>query len=209
MTTIAGAASIDLLSPASFAGGQPHDQFRWLRTNDPVYWHPEPDGAGYWALTRYEHVKAVGRDPETYSSAPSIMIADPDPGMGTDDHQMMLTMDPPRHGVYRHLVLPDFMPRAARAMGPNIRALAKRIVDRVAEAGECDLVEDMAGLMPSYVIAEILGIPPDRGHSRRSREPGTGRRLERGARNVQLRPWCLGGQVRSSGGRPGDEAGTR
>ena len=34
---------IDLLSTASFVAGQPHDQFRWLRDNDPVHWHEEPD----------------------------------------------------------------------------------------------------------------------------------------------------------------------
>src|SRR5438876_216949 len=38
--------NIDLLDPASFAHGQPHEQFRWLRDNAPVYRHPEPDGAG-------------------------------------------------------------------------------------------------------------------------------------------------------------------
>ena len=37
---------IDLLSPASFAAGQPHDQFRWLRENAPVHWHEEPGGRG-------------------------------------------------------------------------------------------------------------------------------------------------------------------
>ena len=33
---------IDLLSPGSFSAGQPHDQFRWLRENEPVRWHDEP-----------------------------------------------------------------------------------------------------------------------------------------------------------------------
>ena len=31
---------IDLLDPASFAAGQPHEQFRWLRDHAPVYRHP-------------------------------------------------------------------------------------------------------------------------------------------------------------------------
>jgi len=55
--------NIDLLDPASFADGQPHEQFRWLRDNAPVYRHPEPDGPGFWALTRYDDVRDVGRDP--------------------------------------------------------------------------------------------------------------------------------------------------
>ena len=66
--------NIDLLDPASFADGQPHEQFRWLRDNAPVYRHPEPDGPGFWAVTRYEDVKDVGRDPDHYSSMPTIMI---------------------------------------------------------------------------------------------------------------------------------------
>jgi hypothetical protein len=64
---------VDLLSPASFAQGQPHDQFRWLRANDPVHWHPEPDGGGFWAVTCYRDVKAVGRDPLTFSSVPTVL----------------------------------------------------------------------------------------------------------------------------------------
>jgi hypothetical protein len=43
---------IDLLSPSSFAHGQPHDQFAWLREHAPVHWHPEPGGDGFWVITR-------------------------------------------------------------------------------------------------------------------------------------------------------------
>ncbi len=155
---------IDLLDPESFAGGQPHEQFRWLRANDPVHWHAEPGGAGFFAVTRYADVRAVGRDPGTFSSVPSILIADPPPGgMEMGDHQMMLTMDPPRHTQYRRLLSREFTPRAAEALRPRIRALARRIVDAVVERGECDLVTDLAGEMPSYVIAELLGIPLEDG----------------------------------------------
>jgi cytochrome P450 len=78
---------------------------------------------------------------------------------------MMLTMDPPRHTAYRRLVAPEFIPRAARAMRPRIEALARRIVDDVLarDEGGCDLVADVAGLMPSYVIADMLGIPHEDG----------------------------------------------
>ena len=56
--------AIDLLDPASFAYGHPHDQYRWLREHDPVHWHEEPEGPGFWALTRYADVQTVSRDPE-------------------------------------------------------------------------------------------------------------------------------------------------
>ena len=154
---------IDLLSPQSFAHGQPHEQFAWLRENDPVHWHDEPDGRGFWAVTRYRDVKTIGRDPSTFSSTPTIMIPDGEGGLQTGDHQMMLTMDPPKHTGHRKLVAGEFIPRAAKAMRPRIDAIAARIIDAVAARGECDLVEDVAGLMPSYVIADMLGIPHDDG----------------------------------------------
>lgn len=159
------APEIDLGDPASFAGGQPHEQFRWLRAFAPVHRHPEPDGPGFWAVTRYEDVRAVGRDPATFSSVPTIMIANPTPGTTVDfgDHQMMLMMDPPRHTRYRRIISRAFTPRAALALRPRIEALARQIVDAVVERGECDFVTDVAGEMPSYVIAELMGLPLEDG----------------------------------------------
>ena len=150
---------IDLLSPASFAHGQPHDQFAWLRANDPVHWHPEPGGDGFWAVTRLDDVRAVERDPVTFSSTPTIMIADEASGFNLDDHQMMIMSDPPRHTALRKIVASEFIPKAAKAMRPRIEELATRIIDGVVDVGACDLVTDIAGLMPSYVIADMFGIP--------------------------------------------------
>ena len=48
-------------------------------------------------------------------------------------------------------------------MRPRIEELATRIIDGVADAGSCDLVTDVAGLMPSYVIADMFGIPHEDG----------------------------------------------
>jgi Cytochrome P450 len=153
---------IDLLSPSSFAHGQPHDQFAWLREHAPVHWHPEPAGDGFWVITRHADVRAVGRDPATFSSTPSVLI--PDEGaMDLGDHQMMLMTDPPRHSVLRKIVAKEFIPKVAQAMRPRIEVLATRIIDQVAAAGACDLVTDVAGLMPSYVIADMFGIPHEDG----------------------------------------------
>jgi cytochrome P450 len=154
---------IDLLDPGSFAHGQPHAQFRFLRERDPVHWHREPNGPGFFALTRHAEVTAVGRNSAVFSSEPTIMIADPEFELNIDGHQMMLMMDPPRHTQYRRLVSREFTPRASAALAPRIAELAVRIIDQVIERGACDLVEDVAGELPSYVIAELLGIPLDDG----------------------------------------------
>jgi len=156
---------IDLLDPKSFAGGQPHDQYRWLREHAPVYRHGEPGGAGFWAVTRYADVRAVGRNPKDFSSEPSILIADPDPdsALAAAAGQMMLMMDPPRHTRMRNLISREFKPATARALEPRIQELARKIVDEVIERGACDFVQDVAGELPSYVIAELIGIPLEDG----------------------------------------------
>jgi cytochrome P450 len=156
---------IDLLDPASFASGHPREQYAWLREHAPVYWHGEPDGPGFWAVTRHADVDAVGRDPKTFSSEPTIMIPDPAQGSGIEfgDHKMMLMMDPPAHTQFRKIISREFTKGPALEMKPRIAALAKQIVDGVIERGECDFVADVAGELPSYVIAELMGIPLDDG----------------------------------------------
>ena len=155
---------IDLLDPASFVGSQPHQQFRWLREHEPVFRHPRPEGGHFWALTRYADVRAVGRDHQTFSNAAGgIHVHDMLPDALAMAQKMMLYMDPPAHHRYRRLVRDPFQPLGAEAMRGRIEALARQIVDKVAARGECDLVEDVAGELPSYVIADMLGIPLDDG----------------------------------------------
>ena len=156
---------IDLLSPESFAAGHPFAQYTWLRQNAPVFWHDEPQGKGFWAVTRYRDVWEVDRDFATYSSEPTIMISDPaaEAAQGFGGYKMMLMMDPPRHTAYRKLIRGEFTLAASAQRMPRMNALARRIVDTVIAMGECDFVGEIAGEMPSYVIAELLGIPLDDG----------------------------------------------
>ncbi len=156
---------IDLLSPASFAAGQPHDQYRWLRENAPVHWCDEPNGRGFWAVTRHADVWAVDRDFQAFSSEPTIMIPDPAPGQGQGfgPYKMMLMMDPPEHTGFRKLIRQEFTLPAARLREDRIKALARQIVDGVIETGQCDFVADVAGEMPSFVIAELMGLPLEDG----------------------------------------------
>src|SRR6185312_16914711 len=145
---------IDLLSPSSFAAGQPHEQFRWLRENEPVRWHDEPGGKGFWAVTRHADVWAVDRDFQAFSSEPTIMIPDPPPGQGQGfgPYKMMLMMDPPEHTAFRKLIRQEFTLPAARLREERIQTLARQIVDAVIErssgsGGECDFVAEVAGEM--------------------------------------------------------------
>lgn len=213
MTTIA--PRIDLLSPASFAHGHPHEQYDWLRENAPVYWHDEPDGQGFYALTRHADSYAVSRDTATFSSwAGGIMIADAlAPEQLEGARKMMLYMDPPEHTRYRALVNRAFTPRAAARWTQRIERLAQEIVAAVAERGECDLVGDLAGELPSYVIAELMGIPREDGRRlyeltelMHTTDPGVPVEARISAPFEML--MYAGGVAQRKAGEPGDDLAT-
>ena len=123
----------------------------------------EANGPGFWALTRYADVFAVDHDFQNFSSEPTIMIPDSDVGMMFDDAKMMLMMDPPQHTGFRKLIRAEFTRPAAAEKDNRLHELARQIVNEVIERGECDFVQDVAGEMPSYVIAELMGLPLDDG----------------------------------------------
>ena len=156
---------IDLLSPENFAHGHPFAQYRWLRENAPVFWHEEPNGPGFWAVTRYRDVWNVDRDFQNFSSEPTIMIQDPltEQQNAFGPYKMMLMMDPPQHTAYRRLIRDAFTAPSSAERTPRMQMLARQIVDAVIARGECDFVGEVAGEMPSFVIAELMGLPLDDG----------------------------------------------
>lgn len=155
---------VDLTDADTYTAGMPYEAFRELRRRAPVAWHPFKDGPGFLALTGYDEVLAVSRDSATWSSQQTGVFYDiPLPEDAYQLELMMLTMDPPRHTKLRSLVSKGFTPRQVARLNDHIADMARQIVDDVLERGECDLVEDVAGALPSYVIAELLGIPLDDG----------------------------------------------
>lgn len=157
------AEQIDLISPETFATrGHPWEQYSWLRANAPVFWHPEPaeSGPGFWALTKYDDVKFVSRTPKIFSSyEKTAMLPDPDEANLFAGRQMMLNMDPPQHDRFKLLVSRGFTPKNAPLLRPRIEELAREIVDAVIDRGECDFVSEIAGRLPSGLIAELMGMP--------------------------------------------------
>ena len=158
---------IDLADVNTYVAGMPHEAFRELRERAPVAWHPYKDGPGFLALTGYDEVLAVSRDSATWSSETdgvSFDVYGPDNPAPDCRGMMMLTMDPPRHTALRKLVNKGFTPRQVANLNAHITDMARDVVDAVIEKGECDFVKDVAGALPSYVIAELLGIPLEDGY---------------------------------------------
>jgi cytochrome P450 len=155
---------VDLADPDTYALGMPFDAFRELRHRAPVAWHPYGDGPGFLTLTGYDEVLAVSRDSATWSSQSAGVFFDvPRPEDKFQLELMMLTMDPPRHTKLRSLVSKGFTPRQVAKLNDHVADMARQIVDDVVRRGECDFVDDVAGALPSFVIAELLGIPLEDG----------------------------------------------
>ena len=161
-------SDINLLDRDAFAKGVPHEWFTYLRANHPIFKHPEPDGPGFWVVTKYDDVVSVGRDGATYSSDQKrggvVVLEETEMNDFEQGGNLMLTMDAPEHTRYRKLVNRGFTPRQMRMLEPHIRELTAQIIDDVIEQGGCDYVVDVAAEVPLQVIAEMLGVPQEDRH---------------------------------------------
>jgi cholest-4-en-3-one 26-monooxygenase len=152
---------IDLLAD-TWARGVPHDQFDLLRREAPVYWHEEPDGPGFWAITRHADVRRVSHDWETFSSElGATFIPTQDEEVLAQLRLSILNMDPPRHNRMRRLVSKAFTPRMIARLVEEIERRAEAVVDAVIDRGECEFVEEIAGQVPVQMICEMIGLEPD------------------------------------------------
>jgi cholest-4-en-3-one 26-monooxygenase len=152
-------ADVDL-SAETWGREVPHEMFRLLREEAPVWRHPEADGPGYWAVTKYDDVVAISRDAETWSTElGSTFISDFDEEGLEQVRLTLLNMDPPKHTRYRMLVNRGFTPRMIGNLHDAIRERARLIVDGVVERGECEFINDVACELPLQVICDMIGVP--------------------------------------------------
>jgi hypothetical protein len=128
-----------------------HEIYRELRDHHPVY---RCEARGSWAVSRYDDVRALAADPDTFSSEKTSISLGLLP--------MIQQMDPPRHHVLRNLLSSAFTPRRVAAMEPRVRELARSLIDGFAARGRCDLLHEFSAQLPSLVIGELIGIPPER-----------------------------------------------
>jgi cholest-4-en-3-one 26-monooxygenase len=155
-------ADVDLNDLDVFERGVPHDWFRLLRKEAPIFWHEKGEGPGYWAVTCHSDLKAVSRNPGLFSSERmGTLLRETDPAALPLIRNIMLNMDPPRHRQHRALVNKAFTPRMVDAMRPRIATMVGGIIDDVIEKGECDFVEELAAPLPMLVICEMMGVPAE------------------------------------------------
>jgi cytochrome P450 len=77
----------------------------------------------------------------------------------SDVPPMFLFLDPPDHTRLRRLVSKAFVPKVINELTPQITELVDGMLDRVAERGRLDVVDDLAHPLPVTVICRLLGVP--------------------------------------------------
>ncbi|MEY2452001.1 MAG: cholest-4-en-3-one 26-monooxygenase [Acidimicrobiaceae bacterium] len=165
------ANDIDLLDRDRFTQDIPHDWFTWLRNNAPVFKHDEPDGPGFWVISKHADVITCNRDAATFSSSAAAggvvgleqrEISEMEAAQA--EGNLMLFMDPPDHTRYRKLVNRGFTPRMIGELEPRIRQLTNDILDGALTQDPCDFVVEIAAELPLEVIAELIGVPREERH---------------------------------------------
>src|SRR5262245_55678132 len=160
---ITGVDPLDLVDPARFARrGYPHEVWTRLRAEAPVAHFAPPGYRPFWAITKHADVVKVASQPLRFSSAHGIILG-PANAVAVPS-EMVVTLDPPRHGPLRRIASRRFTPRALHAQRDDIERIAVELLDRAAsadDADEFDFVERIAAPLPIAVVAWILGVPPD------------------------------------------------
>jgi cytochrome P450 family 130 len=133
----------------------PYPTYRRLRDEDPVHWVAD---RRFWALSRFEDVFAAATDTATFSSAEGLTFEEDEiTKLGLAPTLVM--MDRPRHTDYRRLVNRLFTPRRVAELEAPVRRFTRGRLERMAEMGGADFVAELAGPLPSLVVASYLGVP--------------------------------------------------
>jgi cytochrome P450 len=158
---ISGVDALDLVDPDRFAAhGYPHEAWTRLRSEAPVAWCDPPGYRPFWAVTRHADITQIGSQPVRFSSQQGIIIGPRDMPIVPSD--MIVAMDPPRHGPMRRLASLRFTPRGVRGRREEIERVAVEIIDDAATGAgtaECDFVERIAAPLPIAVVSLVLGVP--------------------------------------------------
>jgi cholest-4-en-3-one 26-monooxygenase len=154
----------DLVDPVRYAQrGYPHDVWTRLRAEAPVAYIDAPGYEPFWAVTKHADILRVSAQPQRYSNAQGITLAR-EGAAPVPPSEMLVLLDPPKHGPMRRLVTRGFTPKAVRAKLAEIERIALEVVDDATPAGtsgEVDVVGAIAAPFPLALIAWILGVPTE------------------------------------------------
>jgi cytochrome P450 len=142
----------------------PFPLYAQARTEEPIFFS---EAIGYWVVTRYDDIKAIFRDHETFSAEVTQTPYKPRPEAvrqvleagGFTGNSGLSGRVPPDHTRLRRFVNKAFTPRRVQQLEPFIRATAIRMIEAFARDGHADLMSQLAYELPALVIFSMLGIP--------------------------------------------------
>ena len=153
--------AIDFSDPAIQA--DPYKIYAELRRENPVVWNERT-----WLVSRYSDITTLLSDPrmssartdQTFAVLPPEVREELTPMRSIMTSRMLLS-DPPKHTRLKNIVNKAFTPRMIESRRERIQQICHMFLDRVAEQGRMDVMEDIASPLPGWAIADILGIPAD------------------------------------------------
>ena len=161
----------------------PYPMYRELRDRAPLHHSPDSDS---WTVSRYDDVVAVLKNTQVFSSktggsrmesavnglSPAAklrllarfvarMRATP---WTLRRSRMLIQEDGAVHGRMRDLVNRGFTPRQIQRLEPRIRELVAGCLAELESKPQFDLVSELNIPLPVTVIAEMLGVEPEKRH---------------------------------------------
>jgi cytochrome P450 len=150
--------AVDLCDPDLFASNEFWSAFAWLRANDPVHWHEEPDGPGFWAVTRYRDITAVYADHESFSSRYGMRLGSNADAVAAVAQRMLIVSDVPDHTQLKRVLSRAFAPGEMPRLERVVTRVVREVVAEAVETGEMDFIE-VAKLLPNYVVCAVMDLP--------------------------------------------------
>ncbi|UOQ91585.1 cytochrome P450 [Halobacillus shinanisalinarum] len=137
----------------------PLNWYEEMLNHTPVYFHEETDT---WHVFKYEDVQQVLSNYEfftTEGSRTAISVGANNKEGTAPDKVNLVSVDPPQHRKKRSLFAAAFTPRSLKNWEPRIQRIVTELVEDIQEDSTVDIVQALAGPLPSMVIAELFGVP--------------------------------------------------
>jgi cytochrome P450 len=153
---------VDLSDPARWNRGFPHELFRRLRSERPIFRHELTPGVEeqvqrpFWVCTKHHHSVRIHRDVDAFTATEGPTIQDLPTFTSSPN---IVVMDKPDHTRVRGLISRAFTPRAVGQLEDAIRRRSAELVGRILDNGGGDWVRELAAVLPMSVIGDIIGIP--------------------------------------------------
>ena len=140
-----------------------HRTFAVIRRDHPFARADLPDYEPFWAACKFEDIRVIARQNDVFlSGLGALMPRALAMNSAEQGFRSIVGMNTPEHPKYRLLTQAWFAPKNLRKLEADMRALARRYVDRMAAAGgELDFVGEIAVHYPLLVVMAILGVPDE------------------------------------------------